>query len=600
MNVSRIAHTFVFVLVFALIATGVWAAGEEEEEPAAAVEKEMVLDPSTGEMVEAPRYGGTFTHAERTGADTPDTWFTGGQAATFFISTVLEKLSVGNWAIAREEHGWNTTSVPLSTLKGALAESWSQPDPLTYVFNIRRGVHWHNKAPMNGRELTADDIVFNFHRYLGLGSGFTVPSPRLGQLAAIPFESIAATDQWTVVMKLKEPKLFALEIIVDQYSNWMYPPEVIEEHGDARDWRNLVGTGPYELTDYVEGVSATFDKNPDYWASDDKYPQNRLPYIDQITGLIMPEEATRLAALRAGTLDYLGTPGNTQVRTIDQVESVQRISPDLVVWQYPYRSDNSFGVNVQKPPFDDIRVRQAMQMALDLDTIYSTYYKGYGSTRPQGVYGEELKGWTTPFEEWPEAVRKVYTHDPAGAEALLDAAGYPRGADGTRFKTVLSHLERYDTTFAELAAAQWGEVGVDVEVRVTPVPEFVAVRTEGLFEMISAELGGLPSPSVAGLGAYYTTTSWAHSNVSDPVYDAMYEAQQAATTVEESRRLTREGYLYALERHWSIWGGEVPQFNVSQPWVKGYNGEIWLGVGQQDTFFSRIWIDSELKEAMGF
>ena len=62
---------------------------------------------------------------------------------------------------------------------------------------------------------------------------------------------------------------------------------------------------------------------------------------------------------------------------------------------------------------------------------------------------------------------------------------------------------------------------------------------------------------------------------------------------EITRKLT-------LERHWSIWGGEVPQFNVSQPWVKGYNGEIWLGVGQQDTFFSRIWIDSELKEAMGF
>ena len=393
MNVSRVAHTLVFVLVFALIATGIWASGESEE-PAAAMEKEMVLDPSTGEMVEAPRYGGTFTHAERTGADTPDSWFSGGWAPTFFTSTVLEKLSVGNWAIDRKVHGWNTTSVPLSTLKGALAESWSQPDPLTYVFNIRQGVHWHNKAPMNGRQLTADDIVFNFHRYLGLGSGFTESSPRLGQLAAIPFESIAATDQWTVVMKLKEPKLFSLDIIVDQYSNWMYPPEVIEEHGDVRDWRNLVGTGPYELTDYVEGVSATFDKNPDYWGHDEKYPQNRLPYIDQITGLIMPEEATRLAALRAGTLDYVGTPGNTQLRTIDQVDSVRRTSPDLLVWEYPYRSDNSFGVNVQKKPFDDIRVRQAMQMALDLDTIYATYYQGYGSTRPQGVYGEELKGWT--------------------------------------------------------------------------------------------------------------------------------------------------------------------------------------------------------------
>ena len=101
MNLSRIAHAFVFVLVFALTATGIWASPAGEQEPAAAMAKEMVLDPSTGEMVDAPRYGGTFTHAERTGADTPDTWFSGGQAATFFISTVLEKLSVGNWEIAR-------------------------------------------------------------------------------------------------------------------------------------------------------------------------------------------------------------------------------------------------------------------------------------------------------------------------------------------------------------------------------------------------------------------------------------------------------------------------------------------------------------------
>ena len=57
--------------------------------------------------------------------------------------------------------------------------------------------------------------------------------------------------------------------------------------------------------------------------------------------------------------------------------------------------------------------------------------------------------------------------------------------------------------------------------------------------------------------------------------------------------------MYALERHWSIWGGEMPQWNVSQPWVMGYNGEIWLGVGQNDSWFARLWIDSELKEAMG-
>ena len=62
----------------------------------------------------------------------------------------------------------------------------------------------------------------------------------------------------------------------------MYPPEVIEEHGDVTDWRNLVGTGPFELTDWTEGSSITYSKNPGYWGYDEKYPENRLPYVDTL------------------------------------------------------------------------------------------------------------------------------------------------------------------------------------------------------------------------------------------------------------------------------------------------------------------------------
>ena len=82
------------------------------------------------------------------------------------------------------------------------------------------------------------------------------------------------------------------------------PPEVIEQHGDVRDWRNLVGTGPFMLTDIVEGASLTYTKNPDYWGYDEKYPENRLPYVDELTRLEIPEEATALAALRSGRIDF--------------------------------------------------------------------------------------------------------------------------------------------------------------------------------------------------------------------------------------------------------------------------------------------------------
>ena len=83
---------------------------------------------------------------------------------------------------------------------------------------------------MSSRELTADDIVFNYHRYLGLGDFSEAgPSPKLGSLVALPFESITVTDNWTVVMKLKEPRLFALDFILDQYSTWDEPPRGNQE-----------------------------------------------------------------------------------------------------------------------------------------------------------------------------------------------------------------------------------------------------------------------------------------------------------------------------------------------------------------------------------
>ena len=97
---------------------------------------------------------------------------------------------------------------------------------------------------------------------------------------------------------------------------------------------------------------------------------------------------------------------------------------------------------MNKEPFDDLRVRQAMNMSLDHETINATYYKGYGNWEPQGHLSSDFTGWTTPFAEWPEEIKKYWTYDPEGAEALLDAAGHERDADGIRFKTVMNSYGR--------------------------------------------------------------------------------------------------------------------------------------------------------------
>ena len=196
---------------------------------------------------------------------------------------------------------------PLFALKGALAESWEQTDATTYVFNIRKGVYWQDKPPMNGRELTAKDVEHSFHRFLGLGSGFTEPSPLASELGKLPWESIEATDEYTVVMKLQEPRLRALNLILDGNSMFIQPPEVIEQYGDISEWRNLVGTGPFMITDWILGSSVTYTKNPNYWGYDEKYPENRLPYFDEYKLLVTPDVSTILAALRAGKVDYVGS-----------------------------------------------------------------------------------------------------------------------------------------------------------------------------------------------------------------------------------------------------------------------------------------------------
>ena len=175
MNLPRIAPPFVFVLVLSLAATGLWAAAASEE-PAAAVEKEMVLDPSTGELVEAPQYGGSVTYGRPNYGEHTDAWFIGGWA-THYVSEVVEKLVIVNWAYDRSVNDLRTYDLPWSVFVGALAESWETPDATTIIAHIRSGVHWHDKAPMNGRELTAQDVEYNFDRYTGLGSGFTEPSP---------------------------------------------------------------------------------------------------------------------------------------------------------------------------------------------------------------------------------------------------------------------------------------------------------------------------------------------------------------------------------------------------------------------------------------
>ena len=560
--------------------------------------KKYVTDISTGDTVIAPEYGSTINLgvARDHWGGHPDPWFFGPET----FSAVYETLGIPNWAVDRDEVTYRGGLVPLSAVNGNLAERWDiSSDGLTYTFNIRRGVQWHDKAPMNGRELIAEDVVYNWNRHLGIGS-FTEPGPwhfKSGPLIEAGIESITATDDSTVVFKLNSPHLGVLKIVLTEGA--ILPPEVIKEHGDITDWRNLVGTGPYTLPEWVEGSSYTFEKNPNYWAYDEKYPANRLPYIDEWKFLEMPDQATRLAALRSGKVDMLSMMTLSQITSIDVAASLQKTNPELNLWPISLGAFSAFHMNVSKPPFDDIRVRHAMQMALDLETINATYWSGLADTTPAGPTGPMLAniGYAVPFEQWPEEIQGYFTYDAEGAEALLDAAGHPRGADGTRFETAVNFKSSgaWLVPFFEIAVEQWKEVGVDVEL--IPVgADFATILQEHTYDGMLIEKTAWNS--LGWINNFVSDAGWNIPAVMDPGYDAIMEDYNAATTLEEQKRLYSEADMYAVEQHWTLFSGTTPWYNVAQPWVVGYNGEL-VPNWHYGVPYARIWIDSELKEAMG-
>ena len=284
MEKSKISKIQSMLLTLTLMVTAFWVS------PTAVTAQEMVKDPSTGEMVSAPQYGGRIVLSEAAQQTHPDGWW--GSSNSRIASLALDKLGIGNWALDRDVFDWTYQFTDMKFIKPHLAESWEiSPDGLTYTFNIRKGVHWQNKAPMNGRELTAYDVEHHVHRFYGLGSDFTEPTPHTAEVQSLPVVSITATDKWTVVFKLSQPSLTELEEITykSYATGWIQPPEVIKQYGDMKDWRNVVGTGPYMLTDQVRDSSTTYTKNPDYFAFDEKYPENRLPYADEIKFLVIPD-----------------------------------------------------------------------------------------------------------------------------------------------------------------------------------------------------------------------------------------------------------------------------------------------------------------------
>jgi ABC-type transport system substrate-binding protein len=345
------------------------------------------------------------------------------------------------------------------------------------------------------------------------------------------------------------------------------------------------------ITDLVKGSSVTYTKNPDYWGYDEKYPENRLPYVDELKFVIIPDAAATYAALRSRTIDW-----KRWDTSLDAAESMRKTNPEIAVHEVFFRSVASFAPNHREPPFNDINVLRAMQMALDNETAVATLWKGEADATPFGWQG--VKGYHIPFEEWDEEVKQYYRYDPEAAEKLLDEAGYPRGADGMRFETNLVWLDRgdFDINYAELMVSYWREIGIHVDIDHTPGADYGPSAQDpnvGAHSWVS----GVKAFPARQMETFSSGFVW--NKVSDAQYDAWYEEMLAAATDEEQMSAIKKMDMYSIEQHWMIWGAMGPAFNVHQPWVIGYNGEGGFGRSRNNDVFARLWIDSELKESTG-
>ena len=541
-----------------------------------------------------PQYGGEIVIRANRNIVSFDPYITENQANIY--SAWMERLVADDWTLNPAVFDYKTHWHPSRYMKGNLAENWEFTEPGTHIIHLRRGIHWQDIPPANGREFIADDVVFHFNRLCGLDGNFkpaSPPAPGLHDLI-----SLTAADKYTVVFKFKTPNPdLIMEAIHKVYpSLCLENPDAVRKWGNLNDWHHAVGTGPFILKDFVSGVSVTLVKNPDYWAHDERYPQNKLPYIDSVKYLIIPDDDTALEAMRSGQLDVLDV-----VKPL-QAKAMWKTNPEILQISHPNSDSFTIEPRNDRPPFNDIRVRQAMQMAIDLPAIARTYYEGTVEPYPVMLTSRYMKGWGFPYEQWPQDLKEEYAYNPAAAKQLLTEAGYPNG-----FKTNVVTDAENSLALLQIVRSYFAQIDIDMEIRMMEVPSFVAFVQTGqkhdqLVHCPPGPLGHTASPFLELTRFRKGPGNWAMVN--DPVFNAFLPQATAAHSADDIKRIIRDANEYVARQHFTISLLQPIYYSLCQPWVKGFNaqhGSTWGhtgGPGMLSFYLGRFWIDQKLKKSM--
>lgn len=338
-----------------------------------------------------------------------------------------------------------------------------QADPTTLTMKLKPA-KWQNVAPVNGRDLTSEDVKYAIDRYQNFDK--SVHKTQWGFV-----DKIETPDKSTVQLKLKFPYADASQILGGSLGAYISPKEHAETEAAAT---KMVGSGPFIHTEYQTGVSLSFKKNPDYY--DKPYP-----YLDEVKTFIITDQAKRLADFSAKSVDL------TWLFLPEERDQLKKNRPDA-------KFDEQQGIGgyiymrTDRPPFNDKRVRQALSMGINRKALRDAISKGEGV--PDQAIFVGTTGWARQVKDLGPAA-KYWDYNPAEAKALLKAAGHETLAFTWDHADAPVYTQAYVDT-ATLTQAQWKEIGVNVTDKQAPYAQYISTTYQGMYEGIGHSPRAVP------------------------------------------------------------------------------------------------------------
>ncbi len=450
-----------------------------------------------------------------------------------------------------------------------LAEKWTvSRDGKVYTFSLRKGVRFHQKPPVNGREVVADDVKYSLERFMAK-SGF---APRFE-----PVTAIDVLDRYTVRVTLKEPYAPFLNHLANSSFCAILPREAEEKFKDFNHPDAVIGTGPFILKSYEKGVRMVFERNPDYF-------MKGLPYLDGAVVEITPDAAARLSVLRAGKAELPHVWGWISP---EEARSVKKTNPEMVVTPFQIIGMGFIYMRTDQPPFNDVRVRRAMSLAIDRKAWNDALIFGEGCV-DAGPIPCALKEWKLDAAKIePARAKYLVGYDPAEAKRLLAEAGFPRG-----FTTPMFHWPGYVVpwrSYYELAAENLGKVGINVELKAEEYGKYISTTAVGKYEKMA--MGpSTPFTEVDDFlyGRFYPELPTNQSHVADAELTKMLAAQRREMDPKKRKVIVDDIQRYLADKAYYIYVPQWPQYVAHPPYVKGFKFHDGYGLGMRLVF---TWLD---------